>query len=224
MIIAPEISGTSIVIVGNHNPAIFHPSWLFKHGVETEVDEELINIEVCHSELTRFSIGETFYHIDKDRFQISTVSAPWIQISDKVSMIFLEILTHTPGTAVGINRDIHFRVGSSRKRTEIGRILAPIEPWGHFGEEMNKEGGETGGMLSLSMRASEANDRYHIAKNIKIEPSVKIEGDDGIYMQANFHFSPIGEPSMADVIGVLNENFQNGINESERIFDYIMGM
>lgn len=224
MIIPPEISGASVVIVGNHNPAIFHPSWLFRHGIEPEISDEFVNLEVAHRELTRFSVGDTDYYIDKDRFQISTSNAPFIQISDKASQIFSEILVHTPGYAVGINRDVHFRVGSVEKRTKIGRMIAPIEPWGDFGKQMNKEDAEVGGMVSLLMRATENIERYQVAKNIKIEPSVRFETNDGIYMQANFHFSPTGEPDMADIISVLNENFQDKINEAESIFNNIMGL
>jgi hypothetical protein len=223
MKIAPEISGASVVVIGSFNPAIFHPSWLFQNEVEPKVEDDLVNLEVCHRDISRFAINGTIYSIDQDRFHIGTNTAPWVQILDKTVLLFTDLLPHTPGRAFGINRDIHFRVDSTERRMEIGRRLAPIEPWGEFGTTMNaKKTQDSGGMLSLTMRSLEESAGFNITKNVKVEPSSQLTNENGIYMQVNFHFSPKDDATMSESIGFLQESFQDRINEAEDIFNTIM--
>lgn len=225
MRIAPEISGVSIVILGNFNPAIFQPAWLVRSGIEQDLDDDLIKIELIHKEVAQFAIDKTAYIIDSERFQISTTSAPWIQIADKVSVLFGETLPHSPVRAFGLNYDIHFKVSSTEKRTSIGRTLAPIAPWGAFGRSMEGKTPETvGGLLSQTMRSIELSESYSINKNVKIEPSAKINDSTGIYMQANFHYQANQDITAPDLVGAIQDVFQNRVNEAEEIFDTVMGL
>ena len=59
--------------------------------------------------------------------------APLIRIADITCRIFGDLLPDTPIHQVGINRMIHFDVGSQSAREEIGLKLAPREPWGDWG-------------------------------------------------------------------------------------------
>ncbi|SHE36079.1 hypothetical protein SAMN05444339_101151 [Loktanella atrilutea] len=225
MQIEPEISGVSIVLIGNFNPAIFHPSWLMANGIEPEVDTDRIDLEVCHKDVSRFSIDGTHYFVDQDRFQIQTSSAPWVQILDKTTNLFRGLLPHTPLKAVGLNRDAHFVLPSFEARMKLGRKIAPIEPWGKFGGEMEKDEPElAGGMLSLTMRSTEAADDYSLNKNLKIEPSFQVKGSNGVYIQANFHFTPKdADATSIDLVGLLQGEFQDRINEAEEIFATLLG-
>ena len=63
-----------------------------------------------------------------DQFSAETSQAPHIRLCDLVLRVFKEHLHHTPLKALGINRSVHFRVGSFAERDRIGRTLAPVEP------------------------------------------------------------------------------------------------
>ncbi|MBR9893826.1 hypothetical protein GYB14_19195 [bacterium] len=224
LIIDPEFSGTSIVVVGSFNPAIFHPSWLISCGVEPNVDSESIKVDVVHQEVSRFDVDGTSYFVNQDRLQVLTESAPWVHILDKVSRIVLELLPHTPLRAFGINRDVHFRVRSPEARIELGRKLVPLEPWGEFGAQIaGQPPSDPGGLLSLTLRGAEKDGDFSVTKNVRVEPSAKIQQSDGIYMQANFHYQgPDDGASSEQVSRKLQDKFQFRINEAESIFEQIM--
>lgn len=135
MHITPEISACSVALLGQFNPAIFHPAWLHGKGIEEEASQ--INGEVLtHGQIAQFSIDTRSYFVQPERFQLETVTAPWVKILDITTKIFGEFLHHTPVSAVGINRIAHFKLPSLSSRTKLGRLLAPIEPWGDFGQRM----------------------------------------------------------------------------------------
>src|ERR1700730_1165580 len=90
--------------------------------------------------------------VQRQRFQILVRTAPFVRILDVVSKAFRELLPHTPIRQFGINRSIHFSVGTEGVRNAIGRKLAPLEPWGDWGEQISKGSGKLrGGMLNVSM-------------------------------------------------------------------------
>ena len=55
MRISPEISGTSIVLVGSFNPAIFTPAWFELHGLLPEGASEIADVDVVHPQATSFT-------------------------------------------------------------------------------------------------------------------------------------------------------------------------
>lgn len=232
MRIDPEISGASIVLLGDMNPAIFHPAWIFANGIEAKVSDELIKIDVCHKDIAKFSVADTHYLVDQSRFQIQTVVAPWIHILDTVRIIFKENLSHTPVRSVGINRDVHFPLKDMETRTKLGRMLAPTAPWGPLGKEMDSDDPtQVGGLLSLTMRTVENGEGFTLMKNIKVEPSAVLKGNSAVYMQANFHYDlSASTGSDAKVFGavpavdLLVNEFDRRNNEADLIFDHIMGL
>ena len=149
MVIHPDISACSIVLAGQFNPSIFHPSWLHSKGIEYKdpsPDDDLLS----HRDVSTFTIDTRSYIIRTDRFQLETRSLPWITILDITAKIFGEYLTHTPITAVGINRTVHFKLPTMCSRIKLGRQLAPLEPWGNFGIDMDTEDiNLTGGLQRL---------------------------------------------------------------------------
>lgn len=224
--IDPEISGVSVVVVGSFNPTIFHPAWLMANEVEPSVEGDLVKVDVVHNEIAKFTVDDTSYFVDQNRLQVQTNSAPWIAAADKASRIVAELLPHTPLRAFGLNRDVHFRLSSPRRRMLLGRTLAPIEPWGEFGDQIASQSpDEPGGLLSLTLRGSERLGDLSVTKNVKIEPSARIAHSDGIFMQANFHFTNSENRFSADFVSEkLLGQFQHRVNEAERIFDHIMGL
>ncbi len=152
MKVSPSISNCSIVLVGQFNPAIFHPAWLQAKGIETEGMSTDTNTLIT-AELANFSIHDRSYHIRTDRFQIDTLIAPWVTLLDITTKIFAENLHHTPIMGFGINRSGHVELPSKPSRIKLGRKLAPTDPWGDFGERMEtEETFLTGGLRSLVMQ------------------------------------------------------------------------
>ncbi len=226
MLIQPEISSCSIVLVGQFNPAIFHPAWLQGKGIEpdtSEVNGDLLS----HRELTSFTIDTRSYFIRTDRFQLETLTAPWISICDITAKIFGEYLHHTPITEFGINRTVHFKLPNASSRVQLGRTIAPIEPWGDFGQEMKAgDNRPVGGLKSLTMKHSAVQfDGYSSETNVIIEPSSKIIGDTGVYMHVNAHHALNDLPKShgsKEAMALLAKRFDSAVEKANTIFDTIM--
>ena len=111
----------------------------------------------------------------------------------------------------GINRDVHFKVGSTDERERIGRQLAPLAPWGELGHELHLDDSGAG-MSSLTMsqhpRHSQTGDGQF---NITIESSRQIATDStGVYVRVNHHYAV--EDAEADATSrfmkLLADNFE----------------
>src|ERR1700683_3876568 len=161
MRIEPEISAATIVLLGHFNPQIFQPYWLANYEVISEEEAETANINFALPEITRFSVeGEFTVQVEHQRFSIERAVAPLVRIADISCRIFGDLLPHTPIQQMGINRLMHFDVGDQAVREEIGRKLAPREPWGDWGRLVSTgEGLRHGGLQSLTMTQRELSDR-----------------------------------------------------------------
>ena len=226
MLIQPEISSCSIVLVGQFNPAIFHPAWLHGKGIEPETSE-LNGDLISHRELTTFSIDTRSYFIRTDRFQLETSTAPWISICDITAKIFGEYLHHTPITKFGINRTVHFKLPSASSRVQLGRTLAPIDPWGDLGQEMIAgDNRPVGGLKSLTMLQRDVQLDSHISEtNVTIEPSFEITDPAGVYMRVNAHHALNDLPKShgsKEAIALLAERFDSAVEKAETIINTIM--
>lgn len=223
----PEISGVSVVLVGNFNPAIFTPAWFAQHELLPQEVAENAELQIAHPEVTEFSTEWLRLQTTTDRFSASTLRVPYVRVRDLVLRVFNEHLYHTPIRALGINRDVHFEVASPDARDRIGRLLAPVEPWEPLRDKLELDN-ETGGMLSLTMSQSHPEDRPTGGKvDITVEPSNRIAGGrSGIYVRVNDHFEIDGNASdnRSQLMEFLDKRFDCSIKFSEDIVDHIMSL
>ena len=153
MLIEAETGGCSIVLLGGFNPAIFSPDWFVRHEIVTETELSDSTINIIHPEITNFRLGKKLIQADLTRFQLTTTEAPWVSVMDFVTKTFGQYPVHTPVNRVGINRKVHFGVGSEERRNEIGRLLAPTEPWGEWGKRIDAAPQtRRGGFAQLTMQ------------------------------------------------------------------------
>ncbi len=126
--------------------------------------------------------------VETNRFVVETTEPP-IQLRDLVVRTFREYLPHTPIGMLGINRKVHFSVGSIEQRDRIGYKLAPPEAWGDWAADIRAAKGKFhGGVRSLVMRQDMVDDRPAGYVQASVEPSVKIRNEMGMYIQVNDHY------------------------------------
>jgi hypothetical protein len=228
MRIAPEISSASIVLVGSFNPPIFHPAWFAKNGLITDQENENAEIEIIHQEITLFRLEWLSIRIEPQRFIVETQQAPFIRLSDLVVKTFKECLNHTPISKLGINRMVHFSVGSEEMRNRIGKTLAPHEPWGEWAAAITgKSAGKRGGLRSLIMEQQDLDDRAKGHIQAHLEPSLQIKFGVGISIRVNDHYeveNPEQTQGCEELIGLLESRFDTSIKRSEWIIDQIMAL
>lgn len=103
---------------------------------------------------------------------------------DFVAKTFGQFLTHTPVNRVGINRHLHFGVGSEEKRNYVGRLLAPTKAWGEWGARIDEAPqNRRGGFNNLTMQ--ETRDGGSGTIQATVQPSLIIKGNSGIFVNIN---------------------------------------
>jgi len=228
MRIEPEIQGASIVMVGGFNPQIFQPFWFSSHEIISYEDAESAVIGVIHPEIASFRVeGDFGLTVERERFMIDRSMAPLVRIADISCKVFGDLLPHTPIRQVGINRMVHFSVGTSEIRDRVGEKLAPRVAWGAWGELLSQgEGDKHGGLISLTMIQRELKDRAVGSISAKVEPSRLVgRGRTGIYVEINDHYELGGDIDGADnSIDIVRSRFDASIAYSDTIVDQIMSL
>ncbi len=228
MRIEPEIAGVSLVVRGHFNPAIFTPAWFGWNELLPEKTVQIAGTKIVHPQIAIFEADWLNLHVQPESFQINTTQAPYVRLQDLATRIFRDHLPHTPLKILGINRDVHFSVRSFDERDRLGRLLAPVEPWGDWGQKLEPDG-EHGGMASLTMRQVNLEGRPPGGQiNVTVEPSNRIgQGRLGVYVQVNDHYniedveSQIGT---SKIVELLEDNFDESLQRADQIIDHIMSL
>lgn len=127
MPLVPEIDGASIVILGSFNPGIFHPLWFKTNELVRPQEADNANLKVIVPDVAEFSVDWFSLNVLRNHFQVRTTdSAHFGPIRDLVLGSF-HILEHTPVRAIGLNRDMHFKMESEEKWHGFGHLIAPKE-------------------------------------------------------------------------------------------------
>lgn len=225
MLIEPEKGACSIVLLGAFNPTIFNPDWFAHHEIATSAERDDSTIHVIHPEIANFRLGTKLIQVDLTRFSIETSEAPWVSILDFVLKTFAQFLSHTPINRVGINRTVHFGVGTEEKRNKVGRMLAPTAPWGEWGRRIDASSKDKrGGFTNLTMLEPRGGAGGGI--HATVQPSMFIKGNSGIFINVNDdHIFPQDEAKYAiPAMELLSGCFDASIIESEWIIDQIMSI
>ncbi len=227
MRIEPEISAAAVVVLGDFNPAIFTPAWFALHGLLPEGVAESADLRVASQHVTEFATEWLRLQVTDERFIVETWQAPHVRLCDLVARTFKEYLHHTPVTALGINRDVHFRVRDFSERDRIGRTLAPIEPWGTWGRDLGPDGRD-GGMTSLTMTQVNPGGRPDGGQiNVTVEPSHRVgEGRNGVHVRVNDHYAIDGTQlgTAERLMKLFEANFEESLARSNAIIDHIMSL
>ncbi|OHV86219.1 hypothetical protein [Mesorhizobium sp. ORS 3428] len=228
MRIEPDIGGASVVVVGNFNPAIFTPHWLSTQGLITTAEADAANVVLIHPEVAQIEFANTIMNAHPNQFSLETTQAPWVSLVDLVGRIFGEMLPHTPIFQFGINRNVHFSVEKEAVRNQIGRILAPLDPWGEWGQEIaSQDVPYRGGVSHLTIQQKWSDGAFKGSLNVTVEPSVKIAGNTGIYVRVNDHCELVDREEIdgtAKLLAFMRNRFDDSIRKSEQIVDQVMSL
>lgn len=223
-----ERSHWSIVLLGSFNPSIFHPSWFEMHGVISNEIAAIAESKVVHNEISIIVLGDIQINVEAGKFQVETSVAPEIRLLDFVSKVFGDVLPHSKISSFGINKSVHFRTSTKDKRTEIGRQLAPTDPWGAFGKRLEESSGALlGGMMSIRMREILEDDDSRGHLEARVEPSNAIDKYTGIFVATNRHFELKDVPEHAgakEAIEKLDKEFEIALRNSDELINHFVEM
>lgn len=197
------------MLVGSFNPTIFHPEWFLRQNLlpQTEVEAAKISVivpQVCDFQTERFHIQVT-----TERFlALSNAVTNPATLKDLVLGTFF-VLEHTPGRALGLNRQMHFPLASEELWHRVGDRLAPKDGWKGILKHRP-------GMRSLTIEAA-GEDGTKIT--VKVEPSPQLKF--GVYFDTNEHYQAPKNAPMKTLMDIVRERWEDAYNYAAEIADHV---
>ena len=192
-------------LVGDFNPAIFHPAWIEKANVFPVSVINKAEIKIVHSQVTQLKISEIDFFIESGIFQASTRDERESDILKDSLIGIFERIEETPIKALGINWSGIFSLETEKKWHSLGHILAPKDLWNKICDQP--------GMKKLVMKAKnpyEENGCLHFDITSLSLPQSQF----GVSVNVNNHFSFEENSTIAVAIPILNKYWSKAQKES----------
>jgi len=225
----PESFSSTIVAVGQFNPAIFSPNWLKQNeliGADDAEDAVQSPSLIVSHQIT--VIDSTWFTLQVLSNQLTLASKGVLSptLMDLAAGIF-ELASHTPVSAVGLNFVGEYKLASVDEYHKIGDVFAPKDIW----KQMFPADAHSVGMATMMIRVQPgsrdngptSNDQ----KNITIQPSNKFR--NGIYLQMNDHHD-VSEPTddkdemtqAERAAKIVSDCWEPSWKESSTLFDNLL--
>jgi hypothetical protein len=178
-----EVSGGSIVVLGNFAPMTFLPEWFARRGILAESETREARVDVAVPQFVAFELSWIRIEVEINRLMTIVKEGSLIRLHDVVLSVF-SLLTETPVSAVGINHFRHYALGSIEQWHKFGDRLAPKEPWGPFATANRTR---RAGLRSLLMELARAEHEPAGFTRVRVEPSGTVQ--NGVFIEINDHYS-----------------------------------
>lgn len=167
----------STVMLGDFNPAIFHPQWLTINQLVSKESAEAAKNVNCHSEFSIFEVDDMHYQVEKKRFGLTTKDESQVPLLLDTAKAIFTLLEHTPLEAVGLNYDFRYSMPDALSWHRLGHTLAPKEPWKNLLTEP--------GMAGILIRGTR--DDVPGAR-VDIRVNLISDGKNGVFIGINQHY------------------------------------
>lgn len=197
----PERKQYSIVLIGEFNPAMFHPEWFTKNDIISQEECDFAKSQtqsvplIVTSQLTMFKTSQLNVKIETKRFQVVCEKEPFIIVKDFIVKTF-ERLGSFMIKAYGINYSAHYNVGSISTYQTIGDNLAPKKYWEHLLEKEISGDERKSGLSSIQMQKIKEDGTGTIS--VVLQPSICIK--PGVFIGCNDHTNVLDEDSSAEIV------------------------
>lgn len=213
----PEIESASIVLIGSFNPAILHPEWLAHQSLIRPEEAEQAEVEVVSRQLTVIRLSWFELQVLEERFSATATDPAHFQTLQECVLGIFSLLEFTPISAMGLNRQMHFRMRRPENWTSLENTLAPKKPWAGI-LPGRRDGAPTLQTLSLNGNRDGSNAQSLI---VKIEPSSRVQS--GVYMTTNEHFEFPGANSTSKPMNMLSQHWLEALAYSQHLANKLIG-
>ncbi|MFM8476276.1 MAG: hypothetical protein ACKOEO_10825 [Planctomycetaceae bacterium] len=124
-----EQSAFSVVILGDFNPAIFHPLWFAQQGLIASEEVEAVSDLETNENVSRFLLNDVHFQVERHRFGLTTKNPARAIFLRDLAVGAFTVLEYTPLNAVGLNKDMVFSMGGLGSWHGVGDCFAPKQPW-----------------------------------------------------------------------------------------------
>lgn len=233
-----KVYSSSIVTLGNFNPAIFSPDWLHRNNLIGKDDTNTAKEQKSLTITNQIAVIETdwfWLQVLQNQFSLESRKTVDPRLRDLVAGI-LTLVPQTPITAVGLNFSGHYQLSNRDEYHKIGDVLAPKKIWEQVFPKKNQEAdsGKTQsiGLANLALKIQPCK-RDEIPptkdeKNIFIQAS-NIISSNGILLTLNNHrdVSKQTEDDLTSaerVARIISNDWESCNKESEEIFKHILSL
>jgi hypothetical protein len=225
-----RLATTSIVVIGKFNPAVLHPYWFASRELlpPEQLAEARDTVQAVMSDVMMFEAGWLTFQAVPNRLSFtSKESASHLELRD-LAIGTLSLLGDDPVTALGLNRDAHYRMGTEEEWHEVGDRFVPNEPW----EELT--GGQRAGLRQLVVQVTREGIEHtkeavseHGATYVTLAPSIEPQTQPyGLFVGINDHFQ-LGtetEPRSAGEVGeTLAQEWEPARKRANSIAKHMIG-
>lgn len=221
----PHRQGSSIVILGTFNPAIFHPQWFATQelvpqseadaAVKPESGEPFVqtrDIAVCQ-------LGMMQVAVEQPKLSISTPEQHAFPLLRDLALGILANLEHTPLTALGFNFDCVYQCDSKTNWHAFGDQIAPKTHW----EKMFTEPK----LLGIRMQAKPEKVQ---ADYLQIRVAGNTDVEWGVFVSVNQHYTltdakfPSAAQRHIEALRILTDDYLPFIAEAQRAVARLLGI
>lgn len=223
-----EIFTSSIVAVGDFNPAIFSPDWMERNALIGKDDADSVregrhgkSLLVSH-QVAVFETKWFALQVLENQFSLTSKDALSPAFKDLAVSIF-QLVPHTPVTAVGLNFLGHYKLAGEDEYHRVGDVLAPKDIWkALYPDEMP-------GLADLTVRIQRGSRGEPLKtkdeKRIAVQPSNKIRY--GAFLSYNDHHdvSASGEDNLKPgerVATLIDSEWESSWQDAVRVFDGVL--
>ena len=224
-----EIFTSSIVAVGDFNPAIFSPDWLERNKLIGEGDAIAARegsqgrpLLVSH-QVTTFESEWFGLQVLENQFSLTSKGVLSPAFKDLAVGIF-QLVSHTPVHAVGLNFVGHIKLANEEEYHKVGDVLAPKEIWDTLYQD------ESAGMEQITIRFQLGRrDKPGNSKDEKrftVQPSRSIKY--GVILSLNDHHDvTMGDDDLTPaerVAIIVDKQWEHAWGDANRVFDQVLSM
>jgi hypothetical protein len=200
-----ETEGTSLVLLGAFNPAIFHPAWFAWQKLIRPAEAESATVDVVHSSLTRVAFGPFRVEALPQRVTFAAEDPSQCELLRDLLIGTFRLLPHTPVRAYGIN--VHAHVVSSE-----GGLWKSVQARFVSSAALTMFGGSAS-LNDLEVRYSSAGPAGR-RTDVRLQPSNLF--DEGVFMLVNQHYdfpaaSEHTEPSALPFVRSIESDFERTV-------------
>lgn len=199
----------SLVVIGNFNPSIFHPSWFLANKLLSEKDSEETEIKVITPVIASMFIGKwlNLEVLENKLSAVCTEPQYFNPMRDFVQGIFI-LLEHTPVKAIGVNFEEIISLRSEEDRKSFVNKLYNFEKWSNVSKKAV--------LNNIEVVFGESEENY---LKMQFSPSDKVPY--GIRMMFNFHREP-KKLITANIVEILDKQWESLYQDSKNIADNFM--
>jgi hypothetical protein len=212
------------VVVGNFNPTIFTPDWLEKNELIGRDDAELIRqspqIIISH-QVTSFESDWFALQVLENQFSLTSKGVLSPALRDLAAGI-LQLVLHTPVSAVGLNFMAHLKIANQDGYYKIGDVLAPKTIW----KDLFSAENDLPGLGNLGIRIQHGKRGEPVKNNdeirLSVQPSDRVK--QGIFVLYNDHHDVLSveddeRTPTERAVSIVEDKWESAWQDAIRVFD-----